>query len=107
MGLQVKLESLAEPGVGALALALTTAAVAGKLVAAFGVTDKRLNRLAVGVGMLPRGEVGLVFASIGRSLGVVSTATFSAIVIMVVVTTLVTPPLLKWALTRRTLAPPS
>jgi Kef-type K+ transport system membrane component KefB len=107
MGLQVKLETLAEPGVGALALALTAAALAGKLVAAFGVTDKRLNRLAVGVGMLPRGEVGLVFASIGRSLGVVSAATFSAIVIMVVVTTLVTPPLLKWALTRRTLASPS
>ena len=105
MGLQVKLESLAEPGVGALALALTSAAVVGKLVAALGVTDKRHNRLAVGIGMLPRGEVGLVYASIGRSLGVVSTATFSAI--MVVVTTRVTPPLLKWALTRRTLAPPS
>jgi Kef-type K+ transport system membrane component KefB len=45
--------------------------------------------------MMPRGEVGLVFASIGRSLDVVDNATFSAIVLMVIVTTLVTPPWLK------------
>ena len=45
--------------------------------------------------MIPRGEVGLIFAAIGKSLGVVNDATFSAIVIMVIVTTLVTPPLLK------------
>jgi Kef-type K+ transport system membrane component KefB len=55
--------------------------------------------------MIPRGEVGLIFAGIGMTLRlngeqVVSVPTFSAVVIMVIVTTLVTPPVLKWALTR-------
>jgi Kef-type K+ transport system membrane component KefB len=48
--------------------------------------------------MMPRGEVGLVFASIGKSLGVFSDELFSALVLMVIVTTLLTPPLLKYAL---------
>jgi Kef-type K+ transport system membrane component KefB len=48
--------------------------------------------------MLPRGEVGLVFAAIGKSLGVVDDAVFSAIVLMVVITTLLAPPLLKHSL---------
>jgi Kef-type K+ transport system membrane component KefB len=104
MGLQVKLESFLHLEVVALAVALSGAAVVGKLVSALGVQDRRLNRLAVGVGMMPRGEVGLVFASIGRSLDVVSAETFSAIVLMVIVTTLSTPPLLKWVLTRRAAA---
>jgi len=50
--------------------------------------------------MVPRGEVGLIFASIGRSIGVIDDAIFSAVVIMVIVTTLVTSPLLKLALAR-------
>jgi Kef-type K+ transport system membrane component KefB len=50
--------------------------------------------------MIPRGEVGLIFANIGLALGVVSPGTFSAIVIMVVLTTFVTPPLLKSCLAR-------
>ena len=105
MGLQVKLESFLDFDVVTLAVALTGAAVLGKVVAAVGVRAAGLNRLAVGVGMLPRGEVGLVFASIGRSLGVVSPEVFSAIVLMVVVTTLSTPPLLKRVLARRAAAP--
>lgn len=52
----------------------------------------------VAIGMLPRGEVGLVFAAIGRTLGVINDAIFSAIVLMVVVTTLIAPPLLKAAI---------
>jgi Kef-type K+ transport system membrane component KefB len=56
--------------------------------------------------MIPRGEVGLIFANIGLTLSigdspVVDRATFSATVIMVIATTMVTPPLLKWSLTRR------
>lgn len=52
-------------------------------------------RMAVGIAMMPRGEVGLVFASVGKGLGVVSAPTFSAIVLMVIVTTLATPPCLS------------
>jgi Kef-type K+ transport system membrane component KefB len=51
--------------------------------------------------MMPRGEVGLIFASIGRSLGVVDDALFSSVVIMVMSTTLLAPPLLKAALRGR------
>jgi Kef-type K+ transport system membrane component KefB len=95
MGMQVKLESFLDLQVILLASALIVAAVIGKLVCGLGVRQPGLRRLVVGVGMLPRGEVGLVFASIGRSLGVVSTEVFSAIVLMVIVTTFATPPLLK------------
>jgi Kef-type K+ transport system membrane component KefB len=59
-----------------------------------------MDHLSVGVGMVPRGEVGLIFASIGKGLGVVDDAIFSAVVIMVIATTLVTPPLLKFTLSR-------
>lgn len=95
MGIQVKLEAFLDLQVILLALGLIVAAVAGKLVAGLGVRGRGLQRLVVGVGMLPRGEVGLVFASIGRSLGVISTEVFSAIVLMVIVTTFATPPLLR------------
>jgi Kef-type K+ transport system membrane component KefB len=60
------------------------------IIGAFGVK----NRRAIGVGMMPRGEVGLILAAIGKSLGVLNDALFSAVVLMVVVTTLVSPPLL-------------
>lgn len=79
---------------------LIVVAIIGKLVAGLGA-GQGAKRLAVGFGMLPRGEVGLVFASIGKALGVMSDALFSAIVIMVIVTTLLAPGLLKWSLRAR------
>ena len=94
MGIQVKLESFFDWRVLSLAVGLISVAALGKLASGLGAS-KPVNRLAIGIGMMPRGEVGLVFASIGKSLGVVDNAMFSAIVLMVVVTTLVTPPLLK------------
>ncbi|MFQ5776761.1 MAG: cation:proton antiporter [Terriglobia bacterium] len=100
MGMQVNLASFRQPGTLWLALAFTIAAIIGKLVA--GVPAGRgSDRLSVGIGMIPRGEVGLIFASIGKGLGVVSDAVFSAVVIMVIVTTLITPVGLKWSLFRR------
>jgi len=97
MGIQVKLETFTDPTVLGAAAALTVAAIIGKQVCGL-VVKKSYNRLVIGLGMIPRGEVGLIFAAIGKSLGVVNDAIFSAIVIMVIVTTLVTPPLLKVAL---------
>ncbi|MGH9173500.1 MAG: cation:proton antiporter, partial [Vicinamibacterales bacterium] len=114
MGTQVDLRSFTEPSVWGLAAAITVAAIIGKQICALGVLEKRLNRIAVGLGMIPRGEVGLIFAAVGQSLRVTETVdgatrevpviddqTFSAVVVMVMITTLVTPPLLKWAMTRR------
>lgn len=99
MGIQVRLESFANLSVLGIAAGLTVAAIIGKQLCAYGALGKGLNRTSIGIGMIPRGEVGLIFASIGRNLKVVDSATFSAIVIMVIVTTLVTPPLLKVSLT--------
>jgi Kef-type K+ transport system membrane component KefB len=110
MGMKTDLRSFVQPGVPVLALALTVAAVAGKQLCSLGVWDRGINRLAVGIGMVPRGEVGLIFANIGLGLTiagerVISEATYSAVVVMVIVTTMVTPPLLKWSLTRRPASP--
>lgn len=97
MGLQVKLESFLDWQVASLASGLLVAAIVGKLLCGLGV-GKSTNRLAIGFGMLPRGEVGLIFAAIGKGLGVVSDALFSSLVLVVIVTTLLAPPLLKFAL---------
>ena len=94
IGIQVKLESFWGWPVMAMAIGLTLAAVLGKLVSGIGA-NKKDDRLLIGIGMLPRGEVGLVFASIGRTLGVISDELFSAIIFMVIVTTLLAPPLMK------------
>lgn len=99
MGIQVKLETLLDPKVAIIALLLTVIAIIGKLLSGLGASAGS-NRLAIGIGMMPRGEVGLIFASLGKSLGVISDSLFSSIVIMVLVTTLITPPLLKMAMQR-------
>ncbi|MDJ0805830.1 MAG: cation:proton antiporter [Gammaproteobacteria bacterium] len=95
MGIQVKLETFLDWNVVLLSVALILVAVIGKVVAGLGVLGTDLKRLAVGVGMMPRGEVGLVFASIGINLNVIDRSMFSAVVLMVIVTTLATPPILK------------
>jgi Kef-type K+ transport system membrane component KefB len=97
IGMQVKLESFLSIDVVLFAAGLTVAAIVGKLVSGY-VAGRGLNRLAIGLGMMPRGEVGLIFASIGKALGVISSQLFSAIVLMVVVTTVIAPTLLKWSL---------
>lgn len=99
MGIQVKLETLLQPGVMLLAVGLLVAAIVGKIVSGFGAFGVN-NRWAIGIGMMPRGEVGLIFAAIGKSLGVLNDSLFSAVVLMVIVTSLLSPPLLKYSLRR-------
>ena len=106
MGMTTDLRSFAQPSVLGLALALTVAAILGKQVCGLGVLGKGIDRVSVGVGMIPRGEVGLIFANIGLTLfvagaPVLAHSTYSAVVVMVIVTTLVTPPALKFTLSRR------
>lgn len=100
IGIQVKLECFYNWNVLILASGLIVAAVLGKLLSGYGARTKE-HRLVIGIGMLPRGEVGLVFASIGRTLGVISDDLFSAIVLMVMVTTFIAPPLLKACYSKR------
>lgn len=99
MGIQVKLETLFDWQVVYIFAGLLVVAVVGKWASGLGVRGK-VNRAAVGIGMIPRGEVGLAFAFIGKSLGVLDAAMFTVIVLMVVVTTLMTPLMLRIAMSR-------
>lgn len=83
-----------------LAGGLTIAAVIGKLAAGLGVVGEKANRWAIGVGMLPRGEVGLIFAGVGLSERLIVHGEYGAILVVVVLTTLVSPVLLKLAFKR-------
>ncbi len=98
-GMQVDLRTLADPAVVAVALGVTAAAVVGKLAAGLFAGDA--GKWIVGWGMVPRGEVGLIFAMVGKQLGVMAESMFSVIVIMVILTTLITPPVLTWLLRRK------
>jgi Kef-type K+ transport system membrane component KefB len=81
-----------------LAALLIAAAVAGKIASALAVRGRKLNRWAIGFGMIPRGEVGLIFAQVGLAAGIVDAGVYAAVVAMVIVTTFVAPPLLKSSL---------
>lgn len=114
MGVQVEAESLFAADTLVLGGVLTVAAFAGKLACGIAVTRSDVDRLAVGFGMLPRGEVGLIFAGIGATITVdgrplLPQSVFSAIVLTVLLTTLVAPMGLRWRLarpsTRETAAP--
>lgn len=106
MGMRTEISAFLSPSSAGLAAGLLVVAIAGKQVCGLGVLGPGIDRVTVGVGMIPRGEVGLIFASIGRELviggqPVISSAVFSAVVVVVIVTTLVTPPGLQWAFRRR------
>lgn len=94
MGIQVKLETMARKDVLIAGLALTIVAIVGKVASGWGCPAS-MNRLAVGFGMMPRGEVGLIFAGIGKGIGVVDEGLFSAVVLLVMVTTVLAPILLR------------
>ncbi|MFZ5364577.1 MAG: cation:proton antiporter [Patescibacteria group bacterium] len=98
-GINVKLETLFNLPVLLVALGITVAAFIGKVVS--GLVAGKVNKAIVGFGMIPRGEVGLIFAVIGKSLGVVSDEVFSIIVIMVILSTLLTPPILTYLLKKQ------
>jgi Kef-type K+ transport system membrane component KefB len=102
MGAQVRLQELAGGSV-LLALALTAVAILGKQACALAVVTPGADRLTVGLGMIPRGEVGLIFAGMGLTLKVdgqplLGAGEFAAVVAMVLLTTVLTPPLLRWRL---------
>lgn len=84
-----------------IGLALTVIGIIGKVAAGFVVMRKGLKRLVVGVGMIPRGEVGLIFAQIGLTTKLLNTGLYSAVAMMVMLTTFVTPPLLRRLLVAR------
>jgi len=105
MGFRVDLKSFTSPAVLGFAALITLVAIVSKQICGLGVLERGLDRLAIGAGMIPRGEVGLIFAGMGTTLTfagkpILSPTTFSALVLMVMLTTLITPPLLKIAFER-------
>jgi Na+:H+ antiporter len=105
MGMRTDLRAFMQPGVLGLAAGLTVAAIVGKQLCSLGVLGKEFDRLSIGIGMIPRGEVGLIFANIGLTLviagePVVNPSVFAAVVVMVIVTTVITPPMLSWSFGR-------
>lgn len=100
MGLQVDVSVFTNMEVLVSGLALTIVAIIGKMAASLIVKEGN-NKLIIGIGLVPRGEVGLIFASIGKSIGVLDDSLFSVIIVVVLLTTMVTPPMLKWAIERK------
>lgn len=79
-----------------MATFLVVVAIIGKVVTGLAVFGQPgINRLAIGIGMVPRGEVGLVFAGVGSSIGILSKPLEAAIIVMVILTTFLAPPLLR------------
>ena len=102
MGVQLDLAALGSRAVLIAGSVVSLIAIVGKLFAMFGsLTQGIKNAIVVGVGMVPRGEVGLIVASIGLSAGAVNEEEFAIVIFMVVVTTIVAPlslrPLIAWA----------
>jgi Kef-type K+ transport system membrane component KefB len=103
VGFHTRMADLGRPALLGFALALSVAAVLGKLACAIGVVHRGVNRFAVAAGMIPRGEVTLVFAALGSGLHIggvpfLDQRGYTALVTVVILTTLVTPPALKWAM---------
>jgi Kef-type K+ transport system membrane component KefB len=95
MGSQVRLEAFLDRTAVELSISIAIVAVLGKLLSGLCVLEKGVSRLCVGIGMIPRGEVGLIFASMGKMMGVLDDTLYSTLVIVFMWTTLITPPLLK------------
>ncbi|MHB8536381.1 MAG: cation:proton antiporter domain-containing protein, partial [Sulfuricaulis sp.] len=97
-GMQVKLDVFFNPVTLVIAAGITAVAFLGKLVS--GLAAGPVNKWIVGWGMAPRGEVGLIFAVTGKAVGVVSDEVFSVVVAVVILTTLLTPPILTAVIRR-------
>ena len=100
IGAQVHLQALLNPQIVLIIVSLTVLAILSKGVAGFAVRGRGYDRLGIGYGMIPRGEVGLVFAAFAYGHQVFSSDMYSALVLVVLLTTLVGPILLKPRLAR-------
>jgi Kef-type K+ transport system membrane component KefB len=111
IGIDAQVDKFVSPHVLGIAALLLVVAVIGKVVAAVGALGAPGDKWLIGFGMIPRGEVGLIFATIGLQEGVLGRDLYAALLLVVLVTTLMAPPLLKYRLLRvrrsRAAPPPS
>jgi Kef-type K+ transport system membrane component KefB len=96
IGIDTDVRQFTKPPVIGLAAGLIAVAIAGKVVSGLGAIGSPGNKLLIGIGMIPRGEVGLIFAGVGLREGVLGENAYAAILLMVLVTTIVTPSILTW-----------
>ncbi len=99
MGLQVDISLFADAKIIGVGLLITLVAVLGKIGAGI-LLPKGVNKLAIGIAMIPRGEVALIFMSIGRSAGIINDRFYVIIVMVILLTISLTPPALRWAFKR-------
>ena len=95
IGIDAQIREFTRLHVLGIAGALLVVAVLGKIVAAVGMVGAPGDRLLVGLGMIPRGEVGLIFATLGLTEGIIGRDVYAALLLVVLATTLITPTLLK------------
>jgi Kef-type K+ transport system membrane component KefB len=112
VGMRVDLTALLRFEVLAFAATLTVVAVVGKMLCGVGVREPGIDRSAVGLGMIPRGEVGMIFAGVGATTliagePILDGSAYAALILTVFATTIATPPLLARALERGKVPPPS
>jgi Kef-type K+ transport system membrane component KefB len=98
-GTNVDLKPLFNFSIISIALLVAIIAILGKVIS--GIAAGKANKLIVGFGMAPRGEVGLIFATVGKSLGVIDNETFSVIIVVLILTTLITPPILTYLIKKQ------
>src|SRR5439155_5163446 len=96
IGVETSVRAFGQGRVLGIAAALTVVAVAGKIVAGLGVKRGTADRLLVGIAMIPRGEVGLIFASIGLSQHFLDPRSHSILVVVVMASTVVAPASIRW-----------
>ena len=92
VGASIDVRSLANGRVLLIGGALCLVAIAGKLLSGFAPWWLKVRRMMIGVAMIPRGEVGLIFAQMGLATGALDEGLFSAVILMVMVTTFIAPP---------------
>ncbi len=107
IGISARIETFVKPEVLGIAGGLLAVAIVGKLLASVGALGAPGDKLLIGIGMIPRGEVGLIFATIGLREGILGGNLYAALLLVVLATTLMTPPLLKWRLNRMRANPTS
>jgi Na+:H+ antiporter len=98
IGIDVDVNAFIDPTVLAIGGALFAVAVIGKVLAAVGATGSQGDKRLIGFGMIPRGEVGLIFATIGLRETILDQEQYAALLLVVLATTLIAPPLLRWRL---------
>lgn len=106
VGAAVDVRTFGDPEVLAIGGLLIVAAIIGKLAAGYAPFWFKGNKMVIGMGMVPRGEVGLIFAQTGLKAGVLGAGLYSAVTLMVIVTTFIAPPALKYLLGRGKAPPP-